>query len=203
MNKKLKNSAKIIAIAIEKYPNELVGLLTRNGIETSVPINKDELQLIVTTALVNSQTFRDEFANWCLATFNTNYANANGINYTFGSSIDNFMNPPKEFHLDIPKVGSDTSTSTTTTNENTKSGFFSGFTLNSGLGFVKDTLNSLATIKTASANEALANSVSIERVNENTAPAVQKSSTITYIVLGVLGISAIVGGIYFYNKSKK
>lgn len=207
MQNKLQDAAKIIAIAIVNHPTELKTLLTRNGINISENISPDELQIVVTTALINSQTFRNEFANWVVSTLPT-YSSADGINYTFGSSISSLIGDKSLWNsnvkgLDYSIQNPETTTPALATAPLTpKKGFFSGFDLNSGLGFVKDTLNSVAEIKTASANEALANSVTNERLNAETNPDLKKSHTTLYVVLSVVVLLSI-GGIYFYKKSKK
>jgi hypothetical protein len=209
MNQNFKDSAKIIAISIEQYPKELAQLLIRNGVKLNLLPSKDELQISLTTALINSESFRDEYANWVVKTFNS-YSSADGIDYTFGS-VSSLIKEKPLWESNVQGLNYNNSQTTSPVPSDATApisgsqsgGFFSGFNLNSGLGFVKDTLNTLATIKTASANEALANSIATERANELTQPTIAKSNTTLYVVLSILGISALIGGFYLYNKSKK
>ncbi len=208
MQNKIQDSARLIAIAVEKYPQDSKSLLVKNGVAISSNASKDELQVALTTALINSATFRNEFANFIVNKLPT-FSSADGINYTFGSSIKDLLGtyPLNNYNSNVSQLDQSIATPTTTPSTATppiknEGGFFGGFNLNTGLGFVKDTLNSLAEIKSASANEALANTIATTRANEQTQPVATKSNTMLYVLLTVLGVGAIAGGIYYYKTKK-
>lgn len=208
MQNKIQDSAKLIAIAVEKYPQDSKSLLVKNGVAILSNASKDELQVALTTALINSATFRNEFADFIVKKV-PSFSSADGINYTFGSSIKDFLggNSLDSYNSTVTELDQsiatpETSPSLATPPIKNEGGFFGGFNLNTGLGFVKDTLNSLAEIKSASANEALANTISTTRANEQTEPIAPKSNTMLYVVLTILGIGAIAGGMYWYKTKK-
>lgn len=208
MKNKIQDAAKLIAIAVEKYPSESKSLLVRNGVAIASNSSKDELQVALTTALINSATFRNEFADFIVKKVPT-FSSADGINYTFGSSMSDLLgnNPLDNYTPNVSQLDESIASPSTTPNMATppiksEGGFFGGFNLNTGLGFVKDTLNSLAEIKSASANEALANTIATTRANEQTTPVAPKSNTVLYVTLTLLGIAAIAGGMYYFKTKK-
>ena len=208
MQNKIQDSARLIAIAVEKYPQDSKSLLVKNGVAIDSNASKDELQVALTTALINSATFRNEFANFIVNKVPT-FSSADGINYTFGSSIKDLVgnNPLNNYNSNVSQLDESIASPTTVPSTATppiknEGGFFGGFNLNTGLGFVKDTLNYLAEIKSASANEALANTIATTRANEQTQPVAPKSNTMLYVVLTVVGIGAIAGGMYWYKTKK-
>lgn len=207
MQNKIQDSAKLIAIAVEKYPQDSKSLLVRNGVSISSNASKDELQVALTTALINSATFRNEFADFIVKKVPT-FSSADGINYTFGSSIKDLVgnNPLDSYSTNVSQLDESIASPTTVPSTATppiknEGGFFGGFNLNTGLGFVKDTLNSFSEIKSASANEALAEAIATNRAKEQTEPK-SESNTILYVLLTIVGIGAIAGGIYWYKTKK-
>lgn len=217
MKNKIKNLAKIIAISLEKYTLELKNFLSKEGYEIKEGISKDEMQLMLLTGLESSKKFRDNFAVWFDKISSKNYSNFTGDSFpTFSEGIS--YNPTSastlfggssssSFNLGLPTSSSTTKPPLATegiASETKPKGFFGGFTLNTGLDFIKDTLNSMATIQQSKADQALLSSqINSERDFIDSETTTTKSNTTTYVVLGVVSLIVLIGGVYYYNKTKK
>lgn len=161
MKNKIKNLAKIIALSVEKYTAELKQFLSKEGYEIYNGISKDELQLMLLTGLESSEKFRENFSVWFNKTSPTNFSNFTGNDFpTFSDGISYNPTSPStlfggssssSFNLGLSSPSSSTTKPPLATegiaSETKPKGFFGGFTLNTGLDFIKDTLNSMATIQ--------------------------------------------------------
>ena len=218
MNKTTTSAVQVIAYAIEKDTNSLKELLNRNGITVNNNTSKDELQFIVTTALANSPTFQNEFKKWVMLRTNlTDYANSDGpldggVGYQFGQSgalVTTNSNTAQTFGgLSFSSPNSPASTPTNSTTTAPKTGFWSGVSLNSILDFAKDGMNNFVTLQQSKNDKAIVDSaLEKERLVAQTKPLLTSNSsynnTVLYVVLTVIGIGAIVGGVMYYNKTKK
>jgi len=206
MEKAQKNAIKIIATAIEKYPNDLIVFIKKQGYPVSNTATKDDLQTIVVSGIANNETFRNQFSEWAINSMGK-YSNfvdeanfPSGIQYQFGSTLNTAFGGSSSIN---DNLGVSTASATLPTSEPKKSGFFSGVTLNSLLGSITSLANNYATIAESKATTAISQSVSQERDNIASSPTTTGTSPVVYVGIFV-GVIAVIGaGYYFYNKAKK
>jgi len=202
---------KLIAQLIEQNPQKLKLFLIKQGIKISPFSSKDRIQEVLIIA-IQDKTFLDEFSKFIFDLYKPIFSNADGDIQTFNFGSNLFSNLSQNF-APLYQTNTGTNTSTSPTNQpelstnpiksdSNSSGFFSGFNLNTGLDFIKDTLNSVSTIKKSDAETALLNA-QIANERENALNIENKTSTtkkviITISIIGVIGI----GGYFLMKKYK-
>lgn len=218
MSSKSKSAVKVIAYAIEKDTDSLKKLLTRNGILLEANVTKDQLQQIVTKALMKSKTFRDEFKNWVFERTNFHhFANSTGfaadpsigggIGFTPGSSgayqTTNSQTQQTFGGMVINPAGTSAVpsvlTGTTTTTPTVGAWHMD---LNTLLDFAKDGLNTFSTVSQSKSEAAISNNaLEIERLRlQNESSPKSSSNTTVIVVVALVSVAAIIGGIYFIKK---
>lgn len=227
---KIKSTIKIMAYSINKDKEGLIELMKKNGVAVEDNISKGKLRVLLVKLLKESKTFREEYKNWVLAKSGHKIPKETLVKKP--SSVEEFGNlkwqnaEGSTFNFDplnlgtIPVTGigtTPTSTSTTTPNGTPVSGTstttpkpsgdFWDVSLSDILDFAQTGLNTYATSVQSNADTAVVNAaVEKERLKQEgiSGPdgAMPVSKKITYVVVGLIAVSAVVYGIYYMNKKK-
>lgn len=218
MSSKSKSAVKVIAYAIEKDTDSLKQLLTRNGILLEANVTKDQLQQIVTKALIKSKTFRDEFKNWVFertdfhhfanvtGSFSADPTIGGGIGFIPGSSgayqTTNSQTQQTFGGLTINPAGTSATSAGTGSPATTPTVGAWHMDLNTLLDFAKDGLNTFSTVSQSKSEAAISNNaLEIERLRlQNEASPKSSSNTTVIVVVALISVAAIIGGFYFIKK---
>lgn len=208
--KKIKSALVVIATAIEKDTEALKKFLRNNGIAVNSNATKNELKIILTTALANSKSFAENFKKWVQERYNSNFNNSvgDGIGYTFGSSgvFGQTTNPLST--NTVPAITT-TDIKPTTTQQTNESSFWKDVNFNTILDFTKDSLNNYVALQNSKTEQAI-----VDAALQKELLAQQSSSTSSnqlgqksmptwaIVTLSIIGISIVGYGVYQLTKKK-
>lgn len=224
---KIKSTIKIMAYSINKDKKGLIELMKKNGVAVEDDISKSKLRVLLVKLLKESKTFREEYKKWVLEkSGHTNsvevvlsknkniqnlnketfgdfqWGNAEGYSFNF-----NPLNLPDPVQTTTTTTGNPPSGTSTNNNTTQPKGGFWDVSLSDILEFAQTGLNTYSTSMQSNADIAIVNAaVEKERLNQEgiSGPdgAMPIKKKVTYVVVGLVAISAIFYGIYYMNKKK-
>lgn len=217
--KNIQLGAHVIMYAVMNDKQGVVKLLNKNGVAVSVSDPNEVISQSVVALLKSSKTFRQEFMDFLLKhdlAFKScnSYSSANGEFANAGGTVNPFTTISNEsIGLNtLPSGGSFTPTSetATTTTAPAKAGsWFNAQNISSSLNTALNAFLTLDKNKTdrelAKSGVVIAQSQSGSGVGSGgffDAPTAQKSNTVLYVILGVLGVAVVGTVIYFATKKK-
>ena len=211
MSKEVNLIADTIVYAVQNQKSQVLALLLKNGVVVPTGTSDAKIIVAVSDTFKKSKPFRKEFINligkteFVSSSSFSGYANATGLVYdtSFDASEPLFTttNTPTTTPTTTPTATKAPSTSFWST-ENIMS------LINKGADVYTATTTNQANTALANAAAARANAgivdTTVTTSNDSSNANVNKgSNTVTYVVVGVLGVALVGGLIWYFTKSKK
>jgi hypothetical protein len=211
MSKEVNLIADTIVYAVQNQKSQVLALLLKNGVVVPTGTSDAKIIVAVSDTFKKSKPFRKEFINligkteFVSSSSFSGYANATGLVYdtSFDASEPLFTttNTPTTTPTTTPTATKAPSTSFWST-ENIMS------LINKGADvYTATTTNqantALANAAAARANAGIVDTTVTTSTDSSNANVNKGSNTVTYVVVGVLGVALVGGLIWYFTKSKK
>jgi len=217
-NKHVNLIADSIVYAVQNQKPKLTAILLKNGVVIPTGTKDSILILLVSDVFKKSKPFRNDFLDLISKTEYVSSSSFDGYSNATGFEASDFYVPeevlfaPNVFTTNSPLTTPSilNTTSTTPASSQAPASSTSFWSTNNLMGLFNKAADTYATISTNQANTALANAATVRAQTGATdgtstglssAP-IAKSNTTMYLIIAVVAIGAI-GGIIWYNKSKK
>jgi hypothetical protein len=213
MSKEVNLIADAIVYAVQNQKSQVLGLLLKNGVVIPTGTSDAKIIVAVSDTFKKSKPFRKEFISligkteYVSSSSFSGYANATGLVYD--TSFD--ASEPLFTTTNTPTTTPIASTASTATKAPSTS-FWSTENIMSLINkgadvYTATTTNqantALANAATARANAGIADTGVSTSADVASPSAVAGSNTMTYVVVGVIGVALVGGLIWYFTKSKK
>lgn len=209
MDKEVNLIADTIVYAVQNQKSQVLGLLLKNGVVVPTGTSDAKIIVAVSDTFKKSKPFRKEFidligkSEFVSSSSFDGYANVNGFNY------DSSFDPTDPLFKSLSSKVPSTTTTKPASSTAQKTSFWSTDNI---MALINKGADVYTTTTTNQANIALANSAKARAeagivdsgVNNSGALDKEKTgdNTVTYVVVGVVGIALVGGLIWYFTKAK-